>query len=595
MTKYHKAPPFEELYFEINDQAILFQNGSTLNNVMLIRTHLLLSLALTLFYACSKKPSQGNTTNSSPVVSMTAHLVKTNPFSFRFVVTATDPELDPLTYKWDFGEGTIRSGAAEETFSYQPDKDYVVKVTVSDGKSMPKDATAAINTQTVAVSIDANKKFQTMEGFGGFGAMKEYWSGGPFTSDDFVNTLINDMGLTILRDNIPSAFESTNDNNDAFVTDLSKFNITTKPPGHDETVSDHLDHLKKMKAAGLQKLIVSVWSPSTWMKHNNMVGNGTTNTNSAPPYTSNPGSNTNQLRVDMYNEFAERCVAYVKIIKQETGIDIYALSVQNEPRFSQFYASCVYDGAALRDLTKVVGKRLDDEGLATKLFLPEDVGWLQGVESMTKPTLDDPVARGYADIIAVHGYDFDGVTAASTSAQTWQTMYGWGGAYGKPLWMTETSGFENTHVGAMKLAKAMYTAMKYGNVSAWVHWSLSTTTLDAYSLMSSAGEKSKRYYVSKNFYKYIRPGAVRIDALASDANNVYALAFQHTGDNSLTLLLINDASSGKAIRLSGGALPAQFNMYVTSTDDNAKDYGIVNSSDILLLPPASVVTLYKKN
>jgi O-glycosyl hydrolase len=60
---------------------------------------------------------------------------------------------------------------------------------------------------------------------------------------------------------------------------------------------------------------------------------------------------------------------------------------------------------------------------------------------MVKPALDDPIARQYADIIAVHGYDLDGITAASPNAQTWQTMYGWGAAYHKPLWMTETSGF----------------------------------------------------------------------------------------------------------------------------------------------------------
>jgi O-glycosyl hydrolase len=360
-------------------------------------------------------------------------------------------------------------------------------------------------------------------------------------------------------------------------------------------VRDHLEHLRKMKAAGLQKLIVSIWSPSTWMKHNNHVGNGTQSTNSAPAYTYSPNANTNQLRADMYTEFAERCVAYIKIIKQETGIDIYALSIQNEPRFSQFYASCVYDGNTLRDVIKIVGKRLDDEGLSTKLFLPEDVGWLQGVESMTKPTLDDPIARSYADIIAVHGYDLDGVTAASTSAQTWQTMYSWGSPYNKPLWMTETSGYENSHAGAIKLAKAMYTAIKYGNVSAWVHWSLSTTTLDAYSLMSSSGEKSKRYHVSKNFYKYIRPGAIRADAVAPDGSHVYPLAFYHTVENSTTLVFVNDSSSSRPVKIAGGNLPASLTMYITTATDNVKDVGRVNPGEIILLPANSVVTLHNKN
>lgn len=548
-----------------------------------------------LTFACSKKGSGNNSNgvNHPPQANITSDLISVNPFTFKFNVGATDQDIDPLTYSWDFGEGTLKDGTASETFQYAKGKDYTVKVKVSDGKSAPVEVTTAISTTTVDVLIDISKKFQTMEGFGGFGALKEYWAQGPFVSDAFVNTLINDLGLTILRDNLTTSFEPVNDNSDPFTTDLSKFNINSSVNGLDEPLSEHLDYLIKMKAAGLQKLIVSVWSPAVWMKYNNQLGNGTQNQNSAPAYTTNPTAITNQLKTDMYDEFAEMCVAYIKIIKQQTGIDIYALSIQNEPRFSQFYSSCVYDGDAMRNLLKVVGKRFKDEGISTKLFLPEDVGYLQGVESMIAPTLADPVARQYADIIAVHGYDLDGVTAASTSAQTWQTMYGWGAQYNKPLWMTETSGYENTLDGAIKLAKAMYTAIKFGNISAWLHWSLSTTTLDSYSLMSSSGEKSKRYFVSKNFYKYIRPGAVRIDANAADGTNIYPLAFQNVNGNTTTIVLINDAASAKAVQLSGNNLPSQFLKVITSAADDAKDYGNVNSTDVILIPANSVITLFK--
>lgn len=548
-----------------------------------------------LTFACSKKGSGNNSNgvNHPPQASITSDLISVNPFTFKFTVAATDQDIDPLTYSWDFGEGTLKDGTASETFQYANGKDYTVKVKVSDGKSTPVEVTTAISTTTVNVLIDISKKFQTMEGFGGFGALKEYWAQGPFISDAFVNTLINDLGLTILRDNLTTSFEPVNDNSDPFTTDLSKFNINSSVNGLDEPLSEHLDYLIKMKAAGLQKLVVSVWSPATWMKYNNQLGNGTQNQNSAPAYTTNPTATTNQLKTDMYDEFAEMCVAYIKIIKQQTGIDIYALSIQNEPRFSQFYSSCVYDGDAMRDLLKVVGKRFKDEGISTKLFLPEDVGYLQGVESMIAPALADPVARQYADIIAVHGYDLDGVTAASTSAQTWQTMYGWGAQYNKPLWMTETSGYENTLDGAIKLAKAMYTAIKFGNISAWLHWSLSTTTLDSYSLMSSSGEKSKRYFVSKNFYKYVRPGAVRIYANAADGTNIYPLAFQNVAGNTTTIVLINDAASAKAVQLSGNNLPSQFLKVITSATDDAKDYGNVNSADVILIPANSVITLFK--
>lgn len=560
----------------------------------MINNHLILIIFCFAIFGCSKKGSgTNNSINHSPQATITAELVSVNPFTFKFTVTATDQELDPLTYTWDFGEGTSKTGAAMETFQYAADNDYIIKVKVSDGKSTAVQVNASINTKTNDVSIDFTKKFQTMEGFGGFGAMKEYWAQGPFESDAFVNTMINDLGLTILRDNLTTSFEPVNDNADPFVTDLSKFNINATIVGADEPLSEHLNYLLKMKQAGLQKLIVSVWSPAVWMKYNNQLGNGTQNQNAAPAYTTSPVATTNQLKTDMYDEFAEMCVAYIKIIKQQTGIDIYAFSIQNEPRFSQFYSSCVYDGDAMRDVLKVVGKRFHDEGLATKLFLPEDVGYLQGVESMVTPTLADPVARQYADIIAVHGYDLDGVTAASTSAQTWQTMYTWGAQYNKPLWMTETSGYANTLDGAIDLAKAMYTSIKFGNISAWLHWSLSTTTLDSYSLMSSTGEKSKRYFVSKNFYKYIRPGAIRADATAASGTSIYPLAFQNTTGNTTTIVLINDSTAAQAIQLSGNNLPAQFNKIITSAIDDAKDFGTVNTTDIILLPPKSVVTLFR--
>ena len=127
-------------------------------------------------------------------------------------------------------------------------------------------------------------------------------------------------------------------------------------------------------------------------------------------------------------------------------------------------------------LIKVVGKRFNDEGITTKLFMPEDVGYFDGINGMVQPILADVDARSYVDIIATHGYAFDGITAASTDAQTWQAMYNWGKPYNKPLWMTETSGFSNDFKGAMDLSKAMYTALNFGNISAWLFWALSQST-----------------------------------------------------------------------------------------------------------------------
>lgn len=450
----------------------------------------------------------------------------------------------------------------------------------------------AISTIVSTVNINASQTFQTIEGFGGFGAKDVYWCNGSFFNDAFINDVVNDLGLTIQRDEVPINFELINDNNDPAVTDLSKYNLTTFE-WSTQPLGVRIPYFKALKAAGVQKFIATVWSPPLWMKNNNAIGNGTTNQASAPAYTTSPTSTTNQLRTDMYDEFAEMCAAYCKIFKQQVGIDLYALSIQNEPRFSQYYQSCVYNGTALHDLLKVVGKRFADDGLATKFFVPEDVGWFDGANGLIQPVLADAVAREYVSFIATHGYAFDGVTASSTDAQTWTNMYNCGAPYNKPLWMTETSGFANNIDGAIKMAKAMYTAFTYGNVSAWVFWTLSTATLNEYSLMSSNGEKSKRYYASKNFYRYVRPGALRIGASAKGAE-VLPLAFEHSGDNSQTIVLINTTTDTKLIALTGAGLLAQYNLYQTSATDDCADKGTVASNAVLSLPPNSVVTLYKK-
>lgn len=547
---------------------------------------------LICFVACNKTTA-GNKSNAKPLVSINVELISASPMTYQFTAIASDGDNDPLEYTWNFGEGTIRKGNTVETFSYADENSYAIKLSVSDKVNDPVEVSVNINTKNASIAIDFTSTFQQMDGFGGFGAKDVYWSSGPFTSAAFVSDLIDDLGLTILRDDIPTNFEFVNDNDDPLITDLTKFNISNNTPGNDGKLADHLQYLRDMKAAGLNKLIVSCWSGPAWMKTNNRINNGT-NANSAPAYNPNPTVANNQLRTDMYEEFAEMCVAYIKIIKQETGIDVYALSIQNEPRFSQFYASTVYNGEALRDLLKIVGRRIKKDGITTKLFLPEDIGYLDGVSGMVQPTLNDVEARGYADIVAVHGYELDGATANSPEAQTWQTMYSWGAQYGKPLWMTETSGYKNDWSGAMALAKAMYTAIRFGNTSAWVHWSLSTSKLDDYCLMSSAGEKSHRYYVSKNFYRFVRPGALRVKAESAETEKIYPLAFRHSAEQSTTIVLINDNNESRAVKLSGTGLPATFKKYTTSGTDNCVEDGVVKTDDAFVLKANSVVTLYFK-
>jgi len=542
------------------------------------------SIILLLLVSCSKK--NATVSNHAPVVTLAAETISVSPFMVKFTAVGTDVDADALQYNWDFGEGTKKSGSNIETMSFPQGATYVVKVTASDGNASSVPATITINTAVTKLTVDLNQRYQTMKGFGGFGAKDVYWSGGPFTSASFVDDLINDLGVTILRDNIPTDFESVNDDADPNSTSLANFQLGS--------LASRLQYLKDMKAAGLNTFIVSIWSAPPWMKTNGRIDNGTS-TNAAPPYNPNPTSADNQLRTDMYEEFAERCVAYIRIIKQETGLDVFAMSLQNEPRFSQFYESTVFDGAALANLIKVVGKRFETEGLATKIFMPEDVGYFEGINGLIQPILADAEAMKYVDIIATHGYAFDGVTAGSADAQTWQTMFNWGASRDLPLWMTETSGFANDMQGAVDLSKAMYTAMKYGKVSAWLFWTFSGAQIDPYYLMNTAGQKSKRYFSSKNFYRYVRPGAQRIDISDDAAHKLFALAFINDATHEQTIIIINDQESDRAIQVTGTGLQSAAIVYRTSENEDALDKGTANIGEGLIVPAKSVVTLFSKN
>jgi glucuronoarabinoxylan endo-1,4-beta-xylanase len=152
--------------------------------------------------------------------------------------------------------------------------------------------------------------------------------------------------------------------------------------------------------------------------------------------------------------------------------------------------------------------------------------------------------------------------------------------------MTETSGFADTHEGALKLAGAMHNALRYGHAEAWVFWTLAEPTRSAYSLFSKTLERSKRYYVSKNFYRYVRPGAVRAEASAGD-ETILPLAFAE--GNRQVLILINVGTTDRVVKLSGAGLKTSFRAYRTSETENCQDLGTY-SGPAVILPRQSVTT-----
>ncbi|WP_251840939.1 ThuA domain-containing protein, partial [Oceanitalea stevensii] len=92
---------------------------------------------------------RGVTDNASPQVEVTTtETTGTAPLAVSFTATATDPDDDtPLTYAWDFGDGTT-ADTAQASHTYTAPGRYTATVTVTDARG-------AQTTESVEVSVTA--------------------------------------------------------------------------------------------------------------------------------------------------------------------------------------------------------------------------------------------------------------------------------------------------------------------------------------------------------------------------------------------------------------------------------------------------------
>ncbi len=439
----------------------------------------------------------------------------------------------------------------------------------------------------VAIVVDPSKQYQSIHGFGAFGGIRAYWEPPPFYTQAFLDYFIADLGSTIVRTNIFWDLEPQNDNASSANLDLSKFNYKAG-----SNLAKQLPYYRALKDAGVKKIIATSWTPPEWMKlHDDpsRTPDQCYNCNNCPVGDSRRKVCGGRLDPKFYGEYAEYLLAYTLILKQEADIDLYAISIQNEPWFPNPFESNVVKPEEYAKLLNAVGSKFRSAGLSTRIFGPEHMAeWSWGVQqSYVSNLFPGNADNQYLDIYAVHGY-VDGVSPDFGSAEGWTALKNnISDAYDKPLWMTETSGYPQTFEGALNLAKSMYLALRFGEISAWVYWSISGEPGSEYALMAN-GEPTVLYYISKQFYRYVRPGSTRIECAGDDAA-VLPLGFQNPGEGSMTLVLVNTATEEKSVELVVPGGPDEFSIFRTSSTENSVAAGTIERN--LILPPQSVTTL----
>ncbi|MBN1184568.1 MAG: T9SS type A sorting domain-containing protein [Bacteroidales bacterium] len=321
------------------------------------------------------------------------------------------------------------------------------------------------------VTIDMNTEYQLIKGFGGI--QIPAWTGTELTEDMCEKAFGNDpgkIGLSMLRLRI-----DPDSNNFYRELPMAKYAVS--------------------KGA---TVFASPWNPPVYMR--DTVYSGV------------------RLLPDFYDKYVEHLNQYNKFMA-DSGISLYAISVQNEPDIGESWAD--WTATEIYNFVRDYAQDMD-----TRVMAPESFNFKH---SYSDNILNDSTANSHLDIIGGHIYGGGLVDYPLARSK------------GKEVWMTEhltgsDSVAQNTWSLALDMGTEINDCMK-ANFNAYTWWYIRRF----YSFINDEGNITQKGYVMSQFSKFIRPGAVRVDAVVASAPNVDVTAYKT--DTTLAIVVINKNST----------------------------------------------------
>jgi glucuronoarabinoxylan endo-1,4-beta-xylanase len=283
-----------------------------------------------------------------------------------------------------------------------------------------------------------------------------------------------------------------------------------------------------------------------------------------PPAVDKSNNSTIMGTLTNGQAFAQALATYVTAMKN-AGVNLIAVSAQNEPDANVTYESCTYTGATLASfIGTYMGPALANSGV--KIMAPETQNWCD-FPNYSPAIFSNTAAAGYTSIIATHEY---GCTPPTLSTSVQQVLDS-----GKEFWETEiydqTTPADAGMGSALRVAKLITDALTIVNMNAWHYWWVYTTGTDNGALWDTAsGQASKRLWIMGNFSRFVRPGYVRVDVSGATVSGVTVLAFTNATDNTTVIVAVNNNSAATSVPIfvSGTEWPASVNSWVTSSAGN---------------------------
>jgi O-glycosyl hydrolase len=351
------------------------------------------------------------------------------------------------------------------------------------------------------------------------------------------------------------------------------------------------------------RIIGTVWTPPAWMKVNGLEGSGRPRGQNAGVLASSyklrksDEISKNRVARNKYPHFVAWLAAVADYFKQE-GIGLYGMSPANEPRFSQYYVSCVWTAADYATIIARLGEGLEQAGHGEiLLYGPEDMtGHLydEGTPAFVRAVMAHPRAREQLDRFATHGYT-DGVQAdmSQVSSARFRALIA---EYDKAYWMTEggTGGHDWPEPVTDGAGIALHHALVAGHASAFVPWQISGGGASTHNFLVD-GRMTPKSRTLLHFAQAAPTDGRRIGC-EPGFGAVLASAYLRDADGRLGVVLINPTGEAHTVVLDLAKLGevARLELYRTVDGESVDAAGAVEIAGgkvRLEMPAESIASL----
>jgi len=324
------------------------------------------------------------------------------------------------------------------------------------------------------------------------------------------------------------------------------------------------------------------------------------------------------IAADKYDAFAAYLADVVKGVEQVSKVKFDYISPVNEPQWDWSdggQEGCPYTNTEIAGLIRSVSKAFVSNKVSSKIIIGEagSVDYL--FKKSDKPAKGNQVKNFFSpgsanyigslsnvsSTISAHSYFTTSpmvlaVKARKALADTIRSVKGLSFWQSEYCILGDNAGEINGNkrdlgmTSALYMASVIHTDLTIANASAWQWWTaISASDYKDGLIYVDKNKTDGNYYTSKmlwalgNYSRFIRPGAVRIDARAplSTENKPLLVSAFKNGVN-LTIVIVNPNAEDVKIRLNTNAAKVKFDkVYITSEDKDLKAGKLSGDNNII--------------